>query len=345
MKTVQVFGFYILFSVFLGLARCDSWVSSTNLLQPRTGAALVTISQTNFAVIGGLASVNSTNPLTSVEVFNVTSLTWSNTTIPPLPIGLAYASAAFDQSRNCIWVVGGYTNNFEIVPYLFKYNFTSSWFQHASLPSARVGMSTMMISNNLYVFGGLGNFSYEAQTFVYSPVGDIWETRASLGYPRAFLAGILGPGNLAYLIGGRNPDNLKIVERYSAVSDTFEQISSMPSPRSGASVAIVQNRILVFGGVRNNILNATEEYSPNDNLWFCRTGMNISREDSNAVGLGAVAYVVGGETSQGVTGAMEVYTPATATEAGLCPVESSSSILQPILSVLPLLVIVVHVFS
>ena len=88
----------------------------------------------------------------------------------------------------------------------------------------------------------------------------------------------------------------------------------MPTPRSGAGVAALNDRLYVAGGYnfRSNyqILHTVECFNPSSNSWSSVTSMNIARRDCVLVPVGDSLLAVGGiDKDDNFIASVEVYNP------------------------------------
>ena len=106
--------------------------------------------------------------------------------------------------------------------------------------------------------------------------------------------GCLVLGDHLYVIGGTNRHNevLRSVERFSFKSGRWEVMPSMLEPRASPSVAVVDNRIYVFGGDQISEVNfyraratisSTEVFDPLTNAWSTSLPLPASRSEAGAV--------------------------------------------------------------
>ena len=134
-----------------------------------------------------------------------------------------------------------------------------------------------------------------------------WQVISELPTQRTDFATAIVDGKI-YLIGGtpfqnrRGPYGLSTVEVYDPGTNTWQQLTDMPTPRSGAKVAVVDKKIYVLGGyvgkdnllVNRKHLKVVEMYDPTTDTWIRKQDMPIPRTQ---FGIGVVAgkiYAIGG---------------------------------------------------
>ncbi len=92
---------------------------------------------------------------------------------------------------------------------------------------------------------------------------------------------------------------------------SWTAMASMPTARTGHSVAVVNNKVYVIGGINGSgYLNTVEEYNPATNSWATRAAMPTRRAEAAAAVLDGKIYVMGG-TNGSVQHKTEIYDPAT----------------------------------
>jgi N-acetylneuraminic acid mutarotase len=111
----------------------------------------------------------------------------------------------------------------------YEYNpATNSWLQKANFPGyPRYGMAGIAIGNNGYAGLGLNQIGaalFFNDWFEYSPVNNVWATKANLpatarNYPFCFVI-----GNTGYLGGGENVVALNDFWSYDATNDAWQQL-------------------------------------------------------------------------------------------------------------------------
>jgi len=100
--------------------------------------------------------------------------------------------------------------------------------------------------------------------------------------------------------------------------NSWTTLASMPTPREGLGIAVVNGRIYAIGGLSDNtLLNVNEEYTPSLNQWTtkspmptARTGFAVAVYDSKIYCIGGT---IGGAGSNEFVGNNEVYDPVSDT--------------------------------
>ncbi|MDD3792125.1 MAG: kelch repeat-containing protein [Candidatus Bathyarchaeota archaeon] len=95
----------------------------------------------------------------------------------------------------------------------------------------------------------------------------------------------------------------------------WSTLSSMPTPRAGFGLAVVNGKIYAIGGINsdNVPLRTVEEYNPVTDTWTTRLSMPTARSGFAVAVYNHKIYVIGGTVGDGYVGNNEVYDPVTNT--------------------------------
>ncbi|HET6796232.1 MAG TPA: kelch repeat-containing protein, partial [Gemmatimonadales bacterium] len=221
----------------------NSWASKASMPTARclraAGGLTNASGQAILYAIGGDVKCGSSDPVTSVEAYNVATNTWR--TRAPLPARLFELNQAAVIGKK-IYVTGGLVEPefpFSLVSALFVYDqVTNTWTRKSDMPSAGYAVTSGVagvINGKLYVLNG----------FTYTPCeGDCGETR---------------------------PD----FYRYDPATDTWisskdlgRPIPPCPGGHELGSAAVINGKFYVAGGRwGNGISNKLHVYDPVTNSW------------------------------------------------------------------------------
>ncbi len=91
---------------------------------------------------------------------------------------------------------------------------------------------------------------------------------------------------------------------------SWSRLANMPLPKDDFGIAVVAGQILTFGGMtggRGTALDDAAAFDPAGNEWRRLPPLPTARRSARAAAIGSRVYVVGGATTTGTTGAVEVF--------------------------------------
>ena len=228
---------------------------------------------------------------------------------------------------------------------------TDKWTKKKPMPLPGHHLAVTTYRGKVYVFGGGGQLEPNGPNWVplnnaweYDPATDSWKALAPM--PTARGAAVAAEvGGKMYVIGGASVHpGQKIVglsantphralgtnEVYDPETNTWKQLSPMPTSRNHAAIGVVNGKIYVLGGRLGSVfVNASptdvvEEYDPATDSWsFAKAKMLYARSGTCYGSYNGKIYVAGGEyldnTLVGTFRNLEVYDPAANEWAELPP--------------------------
>ncbi|MDQ2807913.1 MAG: S-layer homology domain-containing protein, partial [Chloroflexota bacterium] len=262
---------------------------------------------TSAYVVGGLAA---SGYLSATHRYDPPTDTW--TTLPPLPLPVADASAVFAPNTGKLYVFGGETNGLIISTATQIYDpLTAQWSTGAPLPAPRSGMTSGYWNGHIYLAAGGDDprFSPQLQVWAYDPLTDSWDTSLpDLSRNTVGAAGGVINGHLLVAGGADNAAQpLSAVQDYDLTTHTRGYVVDLPQPVYGAGSAVVNGQLWVFGGgqpfvaadgsasrldqVQPNALAVSTIYEPADNRWTPGPPLGTARVllGSTAVGNRVIA--------------------------------------------------------
>ena len=196
-----------------------------------------------------------------------------------------------------------------------------SWTTKAPMPTARASASSGVILGKLYVAGG-GSSAGCCSTYleIYDPATNSWSGGS------AMLASESGSSaasidNKLYVVGGifqpapNNPRN-GMLQVYDPSTNTWTTGATMPTPRAGASAAVIGGKMYVVGGTPTNtdFTGALEVYDPMTDSWTSKSPMPTPRTGLTVAAVNGLLYAIGGDAGGCCYMALtEVYHPLTDT--------------------------------
>ncbi len=165
----------------------------------------------------------------------------------------------------------------------------SQWVEKSSMPVARSGVSAVNLDDKIYLIGGKNLNVYFDRVDIYDPQTNSWDTTSAvnLGYARSDAACVAHNGRI-FLIGGRNQKGaLKQVEVFDPDSNRWQLVDELKGPRDGALAQVLNDTLLVIGGVDNEgaYIEKIEYYDDINDSW---KNANIKLSPPRAGGLSAV---------------------------------------------------------
>ena len=214
-----------------------------------------------YVVGGRLADGQPTNV---VEVYSPTQNAWRPITSLPQPIssGVALADGSF------LYFFGGWDGS-NYLDTAFIYDpAEDSWRPLPAMAQARAFATGQFVTGQLYVVGGFDGKKELSICEYFDPTLSQWSECPPLLLPRGGSASVAVLNKL-YVVGGglAGEQEVTFSERYDPVTETWQVVNTPLQDESpswtGLGVANVENRIFVFGGRRQNALQAdTYIFSP-----------------------------------------------------------------------------------
>lgn len=215
-----------------------------------------------------------------------------------------------------VYVLGGYDANGASTATVFVYNpVTDTWTSGVSLPSAVNHNSAAVVADRLYSFGGAGR-----SVAAYTPGSGAWAFVAPMHFEHGETAAVGVFEDKIYVAGGQdNGVNLRELEVYDPVANTWTLLASMSIARNHIAGAFIAGKFYVAGG-RGGVgaPTALEVYNPQTNSWSSLAPMPTGRSGIAAAAINGELFVFGGEIPT-IHGAVEVYNPQTNTWRSLAP--------------------------
>jgi hypothetical protein len=200
-------------------------------------------------VIGGTDTVGGSVNLTTVEIYDLSSNSWS--TGEPLPVLLHAMDSAVIS--NVVYVFGfqfdGYSPSLEVY-----YPATNTW-EVIDWPTSRpFGQGIVALNDRLYFIGGTEDMSTPVGSVeVYYPLTRTWESLPSMPTPR-MVPSLAVVGTNIYAVGGKitnSPDTYcQSLEVFNTLTNTWTSLNSFNYYHyEEIEVVSVGTKIYLFGGI------------------------------------------------------------------------------------------------
>lgn len=285
------------------------WRAFSDMSRPRSELSAAVVDDWIY-IAGGFGG------LAQVDCFHPASGTWATAT--DLPVGVHHPGVA--ALEGVLYVAGGYTDAGGATDALWAFDpETASWEERAPMPTARGALGLAALDGRLYAVGGatdhLGGPATGAVE-VYDPRTDGWTSGADMPTPREHLA-VAASEVRIFAVGGRaNGDEsdalAAAVEAYDPVTDRWESLPVLPTPRGGVSGVFADGRMVVLGGERGTTTYDTvEAFNPATGTWSQLPAIPTPRHGLASAAIGDTIYAIAGSTQAGAaenTGANEALT-------------------------------------
>jgi non-specific serine/threonine protein kinase len=192
---------------------------------------------------------------------------------------------------------------------------SGGWVELPPMPVARSVGGAAVIGNQIYVVGGQADGQLVPQTVVFD--GSTWSEAAPIPTPRDYLKAV-SDGNFLYAVGGRSLDdlskNLGTFELYEPSTGKWKKGPSMPTPRSGLGVDILNGRLFAAGGeTATGALGTVEAFDVDTgSAWIPMPPLRTPRHNLAVQAVGPSLYAIDGGAVPGVgqpTKLNEVFQP------------------------------------
>jgi len=231
--------------------------------------------------------------LICLTVCGYSQVTWEKKTDIPIPISKAKASVVKDK----IYIMGGVTPSFRgFSTANFEYDpKNDSWTKKEDMPTGRTNYAIATVGDKIYLIGG---DPFLNKVEVYDPITNMWDTVRSMPSKRQHVScAVLD--NKIYVIGGLediccppfpercNWEKCAVISNknqvYDPKTDTWKNLSPMPTPRHGLDMVSIHGKIYVIGGMGDKSsmwtpLSIVEAYDPSTDTWSKQQVLPIPRD-------------------------------------------------------------------
>jgi hypothetical protein len=177
---------------------------------------------------------------------------------------------------------------------------TDTWEKIPNLLRPRGAISAVALDGKIHLLGGRNVRSldwheiYDPETRTYEILNDMRGSTPTQPFAgqRCHMGAVVVDGRI-HCIGGRKDSydfNTGLHSVFDPATRTWSFLREMPTARSGHCVAVVDGRILAFGGeARGIVFEANEAYDPTTDRWETVAPMPVPRHGLH----GATAAVIG----------------------------------------------------
>lgn len=197
-----------------------------------------------------------------------------------------------------------------------------SWVPKTPIPTQRYGLKAATVDEKIFAIGGIllhGPLHVRSEANEeYDPVTDTWVSRNPLPTPRANF-GIAVYQNKIYCIGGsiytyeavaRIFKLSDVNEVYDSKTDTWENKTSLPTPRENLDANILNGKIYLIGGTTGEqISNLNEVYDPQTDTWTTMSPLPTPVSLYASAVVDNKIFVIGGQNGNGPNYLTQIYDP------------------------------------
>jgi hypothetical protein len=205
----------------------------------------------------------------------------------------------------------------------------NTWGFKAAMPTSRVDLGVAVVKGKIYAIGG-----ESAANEMYDPATDTWNaSKASMPTPRKGF-GIAAYQDKIYAIGGLTDSDddyyeelTGVNEVYNPATDTWENMTPMPTKRYGMDANVVEGKIYLIGGKNASgwIDRVNEVYDPATDSWTTKAPIPTRVSYYASAVVDNKIYVIGGYQGFEYTNLTQIYDPKTDTWSSGTPIPSSFS--------------------
>ncbi|HRI69563.1 MAG TPA: kelch repeat-containing protein, partial [Polyangium sp.] len=240
----------------------NAWTSASNMATGRHFHVAVKLGDGRVFVAGGSAGAIASAPLSSVEIYNPATNTWSAG--PAMSTARYYPAAALLQNGKVLVTGGRSTSSGGTQTSSILYDpVANTWSPTGSMAIQRFFMPALLLGDGrALILGGYSDTTDQMSAEVYDPTTGTW---SMTGSPTTGGGGVavtmLGDGRVL-AAGGMNSGNT-IATIFQPMTNQWTATNSMLVSRSYHTLTTLpNNKVLAAGGYNGSYLNTTEIYTP-----------------------------------------------------------------------------------
>jgi N-acetylneuraminic acid mutarotase len=197
---------------------------------------------------------------------------------------------------------------------------TDTWTRKSDMPEPRgyIYGSHPVVDGKIYIIGG--GKTAVSRVDVYDPATDTWSRAADMPTARMLYARVAWNGKI-YTFGGMtgtlgsSSPTVNVTEVYDPQTDSWSQVTPMPTGVWEHSACVVNDKIYVIGGATNiNSLQIFQVYDARTDTWSNATPKPLNTRGFSATAVCSKIYTVGGWLNSGQRPYAEMWIYDTATD-------------------------------
>lgn len=266
-----------------------------------------------------------------VQSFDPATQNWATHSLPPLE--MHHFQAIGHQGK--IYIIGAFTGRWpteQPIPNVYIYDPASdSWTKGPQIPEdrRRGSAGAVVHDGKFYVVAGITNGHTDGQVRwfdEFDPATGAWQRLADAPRNRDHFHAAVLNGKL-YVAGGRRSSQatnqgveltIPEVDVYDFATNRWTALppaSDLPTQRAGTTVAVLDGKLLLFGGESGSQKSAhaeVESFDPQTGIWTSLAPMNVGRHGTQAVVHEGRIYIAAGSKTRGAdeVNLQEVYSRA-----------------------------------
>lgn len=170
----------------------------------------------------------------------------------------------------------------------------SGWQSCGTMTSARSYMSSVVIDNNIYTFGGKEGDSVTDKSEVYNTSTESWTSKSAMPQARYKHTAVLVQDKV-YICGGYDSNNNAVsdISVYDVNSNKWLDDIKTPNNNTNYSAGVYNNELYIFSGKENGIsMTRSYKYNFETGHWAYITAAPSYTSDAAIVGINRGFYLI-----------------------------------------------------
>jgi len=177
------------------------------------------------------------------------------------------------------------------------------------LQDERANATAIVYDNRIFIIGGRDESDVYKSVETWDGVQNEWQEVHDLREERDGPTSAIFQGKL-YVFGGskKNGNLQEKIEWYDLINDEWREDTTvvMSPPRASAFTFTHNDSVFILGGFYFGPLNSSKILAP-DRQWYDGPVLSEGRGEGGALFIDNKAYIIGGETTTGVSATVDIY--------------------------------------